>query len=103
MENEQEKKNYAPTRFSRSYGESSLTLGFNKQQLIDWLTECKADANGLIKLSVSPRRSPSDANKFSVFQDTWQPDPKKIRQAVKAMEELPKDALPEDDSSSVPF
>lgn len=69
-----EPKNYSPLRFSKSFGQSSINLGFNKADFLKWAEACEPDAKGNIKFSICPRKSPSETNAFTMFQDTWKPD-----------------------------
>lgn len=77
----QETKNYSPLRFSKSFGDGGrcLNIGFNKQDFVKWVESCPADDKGNIKFSICPRKSASDSNAFTMFQDTWKPDSLKVR------------------------
>lgn len=99
-------KNYSPLRFSKAYGNEArnINLGFNKQQLADWLAKCPADDRGNVKLSICPRKSPSETNAFTMFQDTWKPDANREQQPSPRPAAPPADSKPPtDDDSSVPF
>jgi len=99
MSNQNEQKNYAALRFSSTFGQDNdkIKLAFNREEIIKWFQDMTPDAKGIVRICICPRKTPSDANKFTFFQDTWQPDPAKQSSMV-----APKSPQ-SDDSNSVPF
>jgi hypothetical protein len=70
MSENKHEKNYAATRYSGTYGEGGrcLALKFNQAEIIEWFKAMTPDENGNVRISIAPRKKPSEANKFSVFQ-----------------------------------
>ena len=72
-----EQKNYAATRRSKRFGENGrcLSLAFHKEDFLKWVSELNPDAKGIIRITIAPRKTPSESNDYSVFEDKWTPKP----------------------------
>jgi len=64
-------KNYAKLRSSRAFGETKIGLRIQKDDFLEWVKSLPADEKGIVKFIIAPRRTPSDSNSFTMFEDTW--------------------------------
>ena len=96
----QEQKNYAALRYSGTYGEGNRCIGlkFNQCEIVAWFQAMTPDDKGNVRVCIAPRKTPSDANKFTMFQDTWKP-----KDAPNGKREAAAVAVKLDESDSVPF
>jgi len=101
MNEPKEQKNYASLRGSKAFGQdkNKISLRVNKKDFAAWIMALPEDNAGCVKMIVAPRITPSDANSFTLFEDTFKPDMNKMRREVAPKVE-PK---PEDDDSKIPF
>ena len=84
MSEQKEQKNYAALRYSATFGQlnDKIKLAVNREEIIKWFQDMTADAKGIVRVCICPRKTPSPANAFTLFQDTWQPEPSKTGQSA---------------------
>lgn len=98
-----EDKNYAALRYSGSFGENGRCIGlkFNKAEIVKWFSELPEDERGNVRVTIAPRKTPSDANKFTFFEDKYKPKARELP----ASDKVPSSAPPEKDEpeQEIPF
>ena len=105
MQNTDEKKNYAALRFSSTYGQTgaNIKLAVNREEIIKWFQDMTPDAKGIVRVCICPRKTPSPANAFTLFQDTWKPDASRATAAPRPTAQPAAKPLTPAETDDIPF